>query len=207
MFLSANESMVHYPYYANTRKKCLIRILNNRHIFTSFATMNPVQMHMLSNHLPIVGFAVALVVLAGGFVFSSRPLLLMGCFLTIIMGLAVLPANASGEDSEEIVEEIEGVSHKAVHKHEDAAGYTVILMLISAGVAAITFFLVYKEDKFSNFAVPLLLLVGLTANVSAIKTGHLGGYIRHPEIDAPKTEEPQNVQDENRKRPSQPDGD
>ena len=172
--------------------------------------MNPVQLHMLSNHLPIVGFAVAMVVLAGGFVFKSRPLLLMGCFLAIVMGLAVLPANASGEDSEEIAEDIQGISNKTIHEHEESAEYTLVMMLVAAGVAAVTFFLVYKEHSFAKFAVPVLLLVGLTANVSAIKTGHLGGYIRHPEIDTPQSNEPENEKPEGTDKKGshlQPDGD
>ena len=83
--------------------------------------MNPVDIHLALNHVPVIGVPIALVLLGWGLWRRSPDLTRAGLALLVATALVAVPVYLTGEPAEEVVEGIAGISHRAVHDHEDAA--------------------------------------------------------------------------------------
>lgn len=145
--------------------------------------MNSAHLHLLVNHLPIIG------------AFLSVPLLLVALLrrqeasglraAVLILLLAAAGAGASmrtGEGAEETVEDAGWASERLMHDHEERAEVATPIAILTAllGVGV----LVWSERK---KALNPALVAGLTlmATVSAgmmAWVGASGGQIRHDEI-------------------------
>jgi uncharacterized membrane protein len=145
--------------------------------------MNPAQLHLALNHVPILILPTALVLLLFGYLRRSRELTTAALILTVLASLAVLPVYFSGEGAEELVEHRPGVVHDTIEEHEAAGKFALISILATGALAALA--LVVGRGEAAGRGRRLLLtvlLVGAWATSVALRTGHLGGLIRHPEI-------------------------
>ena len=146
--------------------------------------MDATHLHLVVNHLPIVG------------VLLSIPLLLLalwrrhdrGALLAAVTVLALSGAGAgaaflSGEPAEERVEDLPGVSESAVEAHEERAATATVV----AGLAALSglglLALAWRRSgpaPAAWFAVPIASTLVAAAAMAA--TGASGGAIRHSEL-------------------------
>jgi hypothetical protein len=144
--------------------------------------MNDAHLHLLFNHLPIVGSLIGLLILAAG-IFLKQPLVRKTAFAVLIFSaLVTLPAFFTGEGAEEIVEELPGISHNLIHEHEEAAELALWLSEALGIIALIAFYLEHIQHKFSGMANFFTLIFSIGTFVSFAKTGNTGGEIHHPEI-------------------------
>lgn len=97
--------------------------------------MNPAHVHLLLNHIPVVGIwlgiALYLVALVRKPEWRS---LSLGVFA--LMAVLTIPAYLSGEPAEEMIHGLPGVSEATVEAHEEAAVPALIAMLVLGAVAA-----------------------------------------------------------------------
>ncbi len=144
--------------------------------------MNGAQIHLLVNHVPVLGVAFAAVLTAAGVVRGSDELKKAGLWAFVLAGLAALPAYFSGEGAEEVVEHLSGVSEALIHEHEEAAEKALAgaLLLAASGAAALIH--AYKNRALSAKAAPALLALSLPVLALLAYAAHLGGLIRHPEL-------------------------
>jgi hypothetical protein len=107
-----------------------------------------------------------------------------GAIILLISGLSVLPANKTGEDTEEKIEHLAGVNEQAIHDHEEAAEQVLPFAIASAVFAFLYLVAAYKGWKWSNLAATGAVLVSAIAIYFLIEASHKGGLIRHPELDS-----------------------
>ncbi len=144
--------------------------------------MNAAHLHLLINHLPILGILFGIFVLLAGILLNQTLIRRVALVGLIVAGVSALPANKTGEEAEEIVEHLEGVSHDLIHEHEEKAE---IFLFMAGGLALLSAIGLWAElknhaqQKFLNYIV---LGVSLVAMVMAAGVGNSGGEIRHPEI-------------------------
>jgi len=144
--------------------------------------MNPAHLHLLVNHLPILGTLFGLLLGIYGAIRRQPPVVRAAFLALIVSGVAGLVAKETGEDAEEIVEHLPGVDRRALHEHEEAADWAtwagLALAVTALGV------LVWKRREPDLGAVPTAGVLLLAAVVFALmaRTGNLGGEIRHTEI-------------------------
>jgi uncharacterized membrane protein len=152
--------------------------------------MNDAHLHLIVNHFPIVGFLIGTLVLIAGLLLKKSEVKLTAFGIYLFSVLASVVANKTGDEAEEILEDIEGVSHSLIHTHEEYAETFFVLALILGALSLIGFVAELKKFKFANFLTVLILLFAIAASVSATYVGTSGGEIRHPEIreDAGATE-------------------
>ena len=144
--------------------------------------MNDAHLHLLFNHLPIVGSLIGLLILAVG-IFFKQPMVRKTAFgVLVFSALVTLPAFFTGEGAEEIVEELPGISHNLIHEHEEAAELALWLSETLGILALIAFYLEHIQHKFSGMANFFTLIFSIGTFVSFAKTGNTGGEIHHPEI-------------------------
>lgn len=144
--------------------------------------MNDVHLHLIVNHVPILGTLFALVLGVYGAV-RRQPTVVRAAFLALIVsGLGGYVAQETGEGAEEAVEELPGVSERLIHEHEEAAEWAtwtgVVLALVALGV------LVWRRREAEVGTVPTAAVLVFAAVVFALmaRVGNLGGEIRHTEI-------------------------
>jgi len=187
--------------------------------------MDFAYLHIITNHIPIIGVPLALFLLVLGIWRKSDELKTASFLIFAFMGIATLGTFLLGQGGEDFVEDLAGVSDDAIENHEDFAKFA----LASVGVTAIfaLFALVrYKGFSFlkrrrsevaegENPAEPVLyfpnrivfavLVLALASTAILGYTGKLGGKIRHTEFygDVPAEEEKdgKNRRGKNEQRP------
>lgn len=144
--------------------------------------MDGLQLHLLTNHLPIIGTMAALLVVILGMLRKNDGAVTAGIIIYIVMAVAVVPAYLSGEEAEERVEDIAGISHNVIHEHEEMAELSLWLTSLS-GILAIG--ALYTRSKQSPLAPKFALAFVVLAVIAfgqAARTGHEGGKIRRPDL-------------------------
>lgn len=145
--------------------------------------MNLAHLHLILNHLPLIGLFIGFFVLAWGVIRGYAEVRTTGLWLLLLTSLIAIPVYLTGEPAEEIVEKLPGVSEQYISLHEDSAMYSLILS-IAAGALAL-FALVakrYLSASISLVSVYVVMAVSLVAGASMAYTANLGGEVRHTEI-------------------------
>lgn len=145
--------------------------------------MNQAHLHLLTNHLPILGsaFGLLVLVLASASRAHAQAVRNAAYVLFVVSAIGAVIANWTGEGAEELVEEQAGVTHESIEAHEDAAPYALGAAL-AAGVLALAGLAAAAIRPAWNGRMALAVgLVALFAFATSARTGWLGGKIRHPE--------------------------
>lgn len=143
--------------------------------------MNLAHIHLVLNHIPVIGIPVALVFLAYAWYAKDKPSQRFA--LLILTGLAamVLPVYLTGEPAEEVVEHLPGVAESFIEAHEDAAKFSLILTLLTGATSFVALWFQNdpKKSRVFNFVV---MSVASVAMLSLLYTANLGGKVRHTEL-------------------------
>ncbi|HEX9782951.1 MAG TPA: hypothetical protein VGA56_09525, partial [Opitutaceae bacterium] len=99
--------------------------------------MNVAHLHLILNHVPVLGTAFGLGLLTFALWRKSEEVKKAALGLFVISALLAIPVYFTGEPAEEIVEELPDVSHANIEEHEEAAEVAFIGVLM-LGVAALT---------------------------------------------------------------------
>jgi uncharacterized membrane protein len=145
--------------------------------------MSTVHIHLLLNHVPVIGAVIGLALLVVALARRSDELARVTFWLYALLGAASIVVYVTGEPAEDAVENLAGVSKAVIEQHEEAALVATIAMG-AAGALALLATLVFRRKAMprplvgGGFVMALLItgLMGYTAN--------LGGQIRHTEIGA-----------------------
>ncbi len=143
--------------------------------------MDFAHLHLMLNHVPVLGVIFALLMGLGGVVFRSNPVIRLALGILVFSAIVAVPVYLTGEPAEEIVEKLPGVTGAITEQHESAAMLSLILAGIS-GLFALLTMIFGRVSKVPGFLVTATMLVTLLTTTSMIRTANLGGQIRHTEI-------------------------
>ena len=145
--------------------------------------MSIVHLHLLLNHVPLIGMAFVLLILGVATWRRNDGMGKLG--LAVMVGLAAVTAVVflSGEPAEEAIEGIAGVSEAMIHPHEEAAEASLIATLIT-GVLALSALGIYRRRALPRWVTGAAFTAALVASSMLGWTANLGGQIRHTEIGA-----------------------
>ncbi len=155
-----------------------MRLNNNHHS----PLMNATHLHLLLNHVPVLGTVFGLGLLSYGMWRKSSELQKAALGAFVIASLVGVPAYLTGEPAEEGVESLPGVSKVIIEQHESAAAFAFTGIVVLGVIALLVLFL-SRRGKMVSTSFAMLMLVGSIA-VSGLMawTANLGGQIRHTEI-------------------------
>ena len=144
--------------------------------------MDTTHLHLLTNHLPILGGVFGMLILGYGLFRKNRTLITAGLVTFVLTALSALPPYFTGESAEDAVEGLAGVSHAIIEQHEEAAAVALGFTLLLGALSLIYLIL---EKRVKNWKpnlsyLPLVLSVIVFALMARV--GYLGGQIRHTEI-------------------------
>lgn len=144
--------------------------------------MNWAHVHLMLNHIPVIGIGFAVLLLAVSIARRSYELNTVALVFVILASLWAIPAYLTGEPAEGVVEDLPGVSEELIEEHEEQAEIAFILVEVSGGLALITLIARRYSDKLGQKLVILTLLVLIVSGGLIGWTANLGGKIHHEEI-------------------------
>ena len=143
--------------------------------------MNLAYMHLILNHIPMIGMPVALIFLLYGFYFKNPSSQRFSLFVLIALSALVVPVYLTGEPAEEVVEHLPGVVESVIESHEEAAEVSLVLTLIT-GLTAFVALWFHKDERKSRALNLAVVACASVAVASLVYTANLGGKIRHTEF-------------------------
>jgi uncharacterized membrane protein len=145
--------------------------------------MNAAHVHLLLNHVPVLGIIFGLLLLAYAIYRRQEDLMRAGLGFLVLSAVVAVAVYLTGEPAEEVVEGMAGISEAAIEAHEEVAVFaligTSVLGLFALGV------LLRFRQHLPRWAV--ITAMGLSVAVTGVTawTSYLGGEINHPELASP----------------------
>lgn len=155
--------------------------------------MNAAHIHLVINHIPVIGTIIAFLLMLLALITSNNTLKKTAGFLFVIFAIATIPVYLTGEPAEEVVEGIAGVSEGIIENHERWAGFALAGMGLLGAASLGTFAWLKKDRVMPAWYAGALLAIALIPIGLIGYTASLGGEIRHTEIRssaAQNTEQP-----------------
>src|SRR5262249_5514891 len=122
-------------------------------------TMNAPQVHLMLNHLPVMGVLFSALVLAIGRVLRNEAISRLAIAVLAASALAAVPVLLSGEPAEKSIEHTAGVSERVIEAHEDAARVAIVALEILGAVGLVGWFRHRRSTMSRRFTT--LLLAGV----------------------------------------------
>jgi hypothetical protein len=143
--------------------------------------MSMTHLHIMINHLPLFGSAIAVVLVAWALAARSRDLTRAGLILTLVCGIGAYAAHWTGDGAEHQIEDLPWAQRELIHEHEEAADWALGLLVAAGAVSAVGLYRMRKEGTARQEATAVLVLVIFGFSATA-KTALEGGKIRHEEV-------------------------
>lgn len=143
--------------------------------------MSTVHLHLLLNHIPVVGSILAVVLFAAAFFLKETVSTKFALAFAAATAAVAVIVYFTGGAAEEAVEKLAGVTERSISSHEEAAEVTTVATGIFGALSALA--LIVVRSRRAPRWVALSGLAGSIA-VSGLMawTANLGGQIRHTEI-------------------------
>lgn len=141
------------------------------------------HVHVLLNHLPVIGLAMAVLAMIIALLLRSRSAQVVSLAMIFVAALSAWPVTFTGQRSYKTVRGIaddEGVAWLDEHKERAEKTAPVFYILASLAAAALL-----APRKWPRCATPLALATLLLAVACEVASGWIalaGGQIRHPEF-------------------------
>ena len=146
--------------------------------------MNGAHLHLLINHVPILGTVFGLALLAFGWWRKSEDIKKAALGTFVIVALGAVATYLTGDPAEDIVKGLPGVSRAAIGRHDDAAGWAMWGSII-VGVVALGGLIWSRGGKpLKHWVFTLVLIGSILVSAMMARTAFLGGKIRHTEFDS-----------------------
>ncbi|MCM0607363.1 MAG: hypothetical protein KA715_14835 [Xanthomonadaceae bacterium] len=145
--------------------------------------MNIGYIHLVTNHLPIIGIPVALAFYLFALKKPNQTLLRYSTLVLSLLLLSTVIVFFTGEPAEDAIESINGVLKSSIEDHEEIGKIAFIFASISGALGLFTTFFKTTSDKPNIFHKALAALTLLTILLLGW-TGLKGGKIRHTEFNS-----------------------
>jgi len=136
-------------------------------------------LHLLSNHVPILGSLFGVLLLVVALVKPNLHTTLSAYLILLVSGIGGIVAYFTGEPAEESIEHVAGISHKLIHVHEEMAENALIFVFLLTAAAVVGLWAERAQWKSAKKIERFTLVVGIVAFILFAFTGYLGGHIRH----------------------------
>jgi hypothetical protein len=144
--------------------------------------MNIAHLHLVLNHVPVLGAVFALGLFCFARLKRSPEFTRAALAMLVMNALLALPAYFTGEPAEDMITSVPGVLKNLVEPHEEAAGVALTGVLL-VGAGALTGLILFRRASLiPAWYNSIMLVASLMVTVLMAWTANLGGKIHHPEI-------------------------
>lgn len=144
--------------------------------------MNAAHWHLLTNHAPIIGTIIALLILIAGFFLKNKTVKQTALFVFMFSTLSAIVAFQSGHGAESMARQFPDTTRHMIHEHEEL-GELFTFLLVPLGILSLVIFMLERKQKAIVKILYIVLMIGgIGVSIIAQKAGTSGGEIRHTEI-------------------------
>lgn len=143
--------------------------------------MNQTHIHLVITHLPVFGSIFGGLVLAHAIRTKSNQTAIAAYNLLILSSFGAVIAYLTGSYAEETVERVQGVSKSMIEEHAGFAVYALVALCFLGVAALFGFVLTIRESSLARPFAIITLFISLLSFGLIVRTGYLGGKIRHTE--------------------------
>lgn len=143
--------------------------------------MNYAHLHLILNHIPVLGTIFGLLVLIAGMVRRNVTLQKTSLATFFVAALLTIPTFLTGEPAEDWVRGIPEISREVIEQHDDSAMIAFIIVGL-LGLWALFGLWRFRRAAPARWVNLVALLLALAGSGTMIWTAELGGRIRHTEI-------------------------
>ncbi|MSO30790.1 MAG: hypothetical protein EXQ48_07605 [Acidobacteria bacterium] len=146
------------------------------------SNLTPTHIHLLLNHVPTIGFGIAMGLLIGALVSRSDDLKKAALTVLVAVALLTLPTYLTGNAAEESIRNLPGVSRTLIATHEGAALVAFIFMEITGAVAWLALWQFHRRSRMTTRTFGTVLVLAVITMGLVTRAANVGGEIRHTEI-------------------------
>jgi len=146
--------------------------------------MSSAHIHLLLNHIPILGTIFALLLLLYGMVKRSDDVKRASLGAFLMTALLTIPVYLTGDGTAEIVQNLPGVSIDLIRRHDNAATITIVAIELLGAISLLSLWLSRRATEIKGWMTLAVLILALISSGLAVWTGGIGGQIRHTEVRA-----------------------
>ena len=151
-------------------------------------SITPEYLHIILNHLPLIGFLAAVIPLLIGAALKKVELVRTGVLLVLLFGAPAYFIIETGEEAADRLKDgeigvvLDELSHGIMHEHEERAETAIIAIYITLGLAVLCLAATFKMKK-AGMPLAWITLLSLVVSLGLTTwTAQAGGKIRHPEF-------------------------
>jgi uncharacterized membrane protein len=163
--------------------------------------MSTTHVHLLLNHVPTVGFVMAMGLFAAAIVARSDQLKQASLAAFVGIALVAIPTYVTGNAAAEALCVAKpgepcadaAISRPLIERHEGAAVMALAVMMTTAAFAWLGLWRYRRVRRFPHWNTVVIALLSLAAMGLVARAANIGGEIRHPEVrvaPAPVSAEP-----------------
>jgi uncharacterized membrane protein len=143
--------------------------------------MNWPYIHLLINHLPVMGFSFGLLFLVYAMMRKNEQLKTTSLGFIILLTLLTVLVYFTGGQAGDIMERLPDVSKSLVEQHDEAASVALTGSLVLGMITLGGFLFFRRAATIPLWFMVLILVLTIAVNVLMGVTANFGGQIRHPE--------------------------
>jgi hypothetical protein len=153
--------------------------LNNRMGGTN---MDAAHIHLLLNHIPILGTIFGLLLLCYGMWKHSDDVKKASLGTFVVTALITIPVYQTGDGAAQIVGNLPEVSVAIIRRHDSAATITLVAIEVLGTLSLLGLWLGRGNRGLKDWLTGVILVMALIGSGLGSWTGSLGGQIRHTEV-------------------------
>jgi DNA-binding beta-propeller fold protein YncE len=144
-----------------------------------------IEMHLILNHVPILGVAFVSVYLLIATIFKNTFMQKVSLWILLCVALLTITVYFSGLGAETPVKTLPNVSKAYLQLHEKVARIASMTIWAIGGITLLGLVLLRGREQLFKYLVRGILAMTLLSTGLFILTGYLGGQITHSEIRSP----------------------
>ena len=144
--------------------------------------MDTTHLHLLLNHVPTIGFVVALGFYIVSFIGKSDHLKQASLVLMVGIAFLTIPTYVTGNAAWNHIQNLDEMHQSAVETHEGAAFLAMVAIQITGALAFLGLWSLRRTGELSSAATAVIFIFAAVAFVLVAGAANLGGEIRHTEI-------------------------
>jgi len=144
--------------------------------------LSQAHLHLMLNHVPVVGAGVVLLFMIVGLIRKSRDLTMTAMALGALVAVSAPIVKETGEGAEDQVKKSEWFHDTLLEEHEDRADKATVVLVLAGVIGAVGVFLM-RGGRPERPVVTYAFTAFLAAATGLMAwTALAGGEIRHDEI-------------------------
>jgi uncharacterized membrane protein len=144
--------------------------------------MDTTHLHLLLNHVPTIGFVVALGFYVVSFIGKSDHIRQASLVLLVGIAFLTVPTYVTGNAAWAAIESMDDMRASIAETHEGAAFLALVAIQITGALAFLGLWSLRRTGKLSNAASMVIFFAGVVSFILVAGAANLGGELRHTEI-------------------------